>query len=140
MHDEVSLSRYLIAQDGTYEQALKEIRNGKKLSHWMWYVFPQLEGLGVSVVSKKFAIASKEEAMAYLAHPILGFRIVEITEALLQFKEKSAEDIFGKVDAVKLRSSLTLFALCTCSESIFTKALALYFNNEIDEYTKLKLD
>jgi uncharacterized protein (DUF1810 family) len=106
------LQRFLDAQDadGTYERALAELRAGRKASHWMWFVLPQIAGLGQSEMSRRYAIASLDEARAYLAHPVLGPRLIECAQALLEHQDKSAQEILGEIDAVKLRSSMTLFA------------------------------
>jgi uncharacterized protein (DUF1810 family) len=110
--DTHDLQRFVNAQDagGTYERALAELRAGRKTSHWMWFVFPQIVGLGQSEMSRRYAIGSLEEARAYLEHPVLGTRLVECSQALLGHENLSAEEIMGRIDAVKLRSSMTLFA------------------------------
>src|SRR5262245_23716868 len=109
--DEHDLSRFVEAQRSTYERALAEVRSGRKRSHWMWYVFPQLAGLGRSAMSERYAIASLAEAAAYLRHPVLGLRLLECTTAVLELDGRSAHDIFGSPDDSKLRSCATLFAL-----------------------------
>lgn len=109
MTDAFDLSRFLAAQAGSYASALAEIRAGAKRSHWMWYVFPQIAGLGHSAMARRYAIASLDEARAYLAHPVLGARLRECVAALDDLDGVSAETVFGPVDAMKLRSSLTLF-------------------------------
>ena len=109
MTDPFDLSRFLAAQAGSYATALAEIRAGAKRSHWMWYVFPQIAGLGHSAMAQRYAIASLDEARAYLAHPVLGARLRECVAALDDLDGVSAEAVFGPVDAMKLRSSLTLF-------------------------------
>src|SRR5438876_5495861 len=113
MDDPYDLERFVTAQNagGTYERAIEELRRGRKTSHWMWFVFPQIAGLGQSPISRRFAIRSLDEARAYLAHPVLGPRLRDSTQAVLQHKGKAANDIFGGIDAIKLRSSMTLFAL-----------------------------
>lgn len=121
------LERFVEAQDqgGTYERALAELRAGHKTSHWMWFVFPQIAGLGHSAMSRRYAIASLEEARAYLEHPVLGPRLVECARALLDHEGLSAREILGEIDAVKLRSSMTLFAnaaqLASPREPVYSK-------------------
>lgn len=109
MSDPHRLSRFVEAQEGSYDTALAEIRHGAKRSHWMWYIFPQIAGLGHSAMAQHYAIASCDEAKAYLAHPLLGPRLLACVEALEALQGTSAERVFGSVDALKLRSSLTLF-------------------------------
>ena len=123
------LDRFLEAQDagGTYDRALRELRNGRKTSHWMWFIFPQIAGLGFSQMSRMYAIGSLEEARAYLSHPVLGPRLKECTQAILAIRNKSAEDILGEIDAVKLRSSMTLFHRADPSELLFDQVLMKYF-------------
>jgi uncharacterized protein (DUF1810 family) len=128
-----SLDRFLSAQEQTYEIALKEIEQGHKRSHWMWYVFPQLRGFGMSHRSHFYGIIDQSEAGEYLAHPILGDRLVRICEALLLIEDKTAEDIFGDIDALKLKSSMTLFAIACGEKSVFHRVLDKYFNGEMDE-------
>jgi uncharacterized protein (DUF1810 family) len=131
------LQRFLSAQDGggAYDRALAELRAGRKTSHWMWFVFPQIAGLGQSEMSRTYAVASPGEARAYLAHQVLGPRLVECAEALLQHKDKSAPEILGEIDAVKLRSSMTLFAHVAPEQPLFQRVLDRYFNGEADERT-----
>lgn len=148
------LQRFVEAQDagGTYERALAELRAGRKVSHWMWFVFPQIAGLGQSEMSRRYAIDSLEEARAYLAHPVLGPRLVECAQALLEHEGLSAEEIMGGIDAVKLRSSMTLFARATHPASprqplystgsrglddlgVFEQVLKRYFGGELDAAT-----
>jgi uncharacterized protein (DUF1810 family) len=125
-----SLQRFIDAQDGTFDQALAEIRDGSKRSHWMWFIFPQIAGLGQSPTSRFYAIHSLEEARAYVAHPILGARLRESVEALLGWAGKrDAVSIFGTVDAMKLRSSLTLFAAAARDEPLFARALAAFYDS-----------
>jgi uncharacterized protein (DUF1810 family) len=109
MSDPYRLSRFVEAQEGSYDAALAEIRRGAKRSHWMWYIFPQVAGLGHSPMAQHYAIASLDEAKAYLAHPVLGPRLYGCVEALDALQDATAERVFGSVDAMKLRSSLTLF-------------------------------
>ena len=130
-----SLDRFLEAQERMYEIALKEIKNGEKESHWMWYIFPQLRGLGKSQMAYAYGINGIEEAKAYLAHPVLSTRLIEISEALLDHKNEDIEDILGDIDAMKLRSSMTLFALICEEGSLFHRILSCFFGDEICEQT-----
>jgi uncharacterized protein (DUF1810 family) len=131
------LERFVSAQDEseTYDRALAELRAGRKTSHWMWFVFPQISGLGRSAMSRRYAIASLEEARAYLAHPLLGPRLVECSRALLGHGDRSAREILGEIDAIKLRSSMTLFARADPKELVFAQVLERYFDGEEDEAT-----
>jgi uncharacterized protein (DUF1810 family) len=133
--DPFNLARFLEAQTQDYTKALAEIRSGTKRSHWMWYVFPQLQGLGSSATSRHYAIRSAQEAQAYLDHPILGPRLLECARAVLANRAGSAEDIFGSTDAVKLRSSATLFASVSAPDSLFQQLIDRYFGGEPDELT-----
>jgi uncharacterized protein (DUF1810 family) len=132
---EHDLNRFVEAQRSTYPRALAELRSGRKRSHWMWYVFPQLAGLGLSAMSERYAIASLAEAEAYLRHPVLGPRLIECTTAVLELEGLSAHDVFGSPDDLKLRSCATLFALVSEPESPFAKLLAKYFGGDRDERT-----
>ena len=134
-YDQHGLSRFLEAQAGIYESALAEIRAGRKQSHWMWFIFPQVAGLGFSATSQHFAIKSRAEAEAYLAHPVLGARLNECAEAALEVKDRSADDVFGPVDAMKLRSSATLFAAVSPHGSVFQRILDRYFQGRADDRT-----
>lgn len=118
-----------------YPIALKEIQNGEKESHWMWYIFPQLRGLGRSQMAYAYGINGLEEAKAYLAHPMLSARLIEISEALLTHKEKDIYDIMGDIDDMKLLSSMTLFALISEDGSVFHQVLDCFYDGEMDEYT-----
>jgi uncharacterized protein (DUF1810 family) len=131
------LGRFVDAQDAgeTYAHALREIRDGRKVSHWMWFVFPQLAGLGRSPTARAYAISSLEEARAYLAHPVLGERLRESVTVLLGVTGLSAEDIFGGLDAMKLRSSMTLFARAEPAETGFAEVIETYFSGRFDEAT-----
>lgn len=129
------LVRFVEAQASTYDQALSEIRSGHKQTHWMWYVFPQLAGLGSSAASVYYAIASLEEAEAYLRHPVLGPRLIESAEAVLAVEGKSAAEIFGTPDDLKLRSCATLFARASSPGSVFEKVLARYYAGKPDPMT-----
>ena len=133
------LERFVAAQDsgGTYERALAELRAGRKASHWMWFVFPQIAGLGQSEMSRRYAIASLEEAREYLEHPVLGPRLIECSEALLTHEGKSAAEILGEIDATKLRSSMTLFA--RAGGEVFEQVLERYFEGEPDPETERRV-
>jgi uncharacterized protein (DUF1810 family) len=133
----VDLHRFVDAQDsgGTYAAALAELRAGAKRGHWMWFVFPQIAGLGRSHTARHYALAGLAEARAYLAHPVLGPRLVECARALLDLDGRSAVDVLGPVDARKLHSSMTLFALADPGEPVFADVLAGYFGGELDPGT-----
>lgn len=132
----MGLQKFLDAQDGIYETALQELRTGKKKSHWMWFILPQLLGLGRSATAKFYGISGLSEAKAYLAHPILGFRIRETVAVLLQQNHYDAHLIFGSPDDLKLKSSLTLFAIAEeDGNNIFRKALEVYFQGISDSKT-----
>lgn len=133
--DPFDLSRFLAAQARDYTTALAEIRAGRKESHWIWTIFPQLRGLGSSGPSVKYGIASMEEARAYLAHPVLGQRLRECVQALLALPEASADRILGEVDAMKLRSCLTLFREVEGTGSCFDRALTKFHRGEADART-----
>lgn len=130
-----ALVRFLEAQNHVYLKALSEIRNGKKVSHWMWFIFPQIKGLGQSEAAKLYGITDLEEAKAYLEHPILGKHLIEISQAVLNIEGKSATAIFGTPDDLKLRSSMTLFAKVPDSNPIFEKILDKYYEGRSDELT-----
>lgn len=132
--DPFDLARFVSAQDDSYATALAEIRRGAKRSHWMWYVFPQIAGLGHSAMARRYAIASAGEARAYLAHPLLGARLRECVDALAGLAEKDPWHVFGGIDAMKLRSSLTLFAEAG-GEPRFGEALGDWFGGGRDEAT-----
>jgi uncharacterized protein (DUF1810 family) len=121
------LNRFVSAQAGVYEEALAELKAGRKRTHWMWFVFPQIAGLGTSPTAQRYAIASLDEARAYLAHPVLGPRLRESAHALLELAGKSAEEIFGSPDDLKLRSSMTLFARAADDPDVFTAVLDRYY-------------
>ena len=129
------LDRFVAAQDGIYSDALAEIAAGRKRSHWMWYVFPQFAGLGASATSQHFAIRSLAEARAYLDHPVLGPRLRQCAEALLSLQDRTAREIMGSPDDVKLRSSATLFAAVSPAGSLFHRLLERYFAGVPDERT-----
>lgn len=130
------LDRFIKAQENTYLVALNEIKNGRKQSHWMWYIFPQIKGLGMSETSRYYGIDDEEEAKAYLDNEILGFRLREITSELLKLNIDNPVDIFGTIDAIKLKSSMTLFDYVS-EDKIFSQVLNKYYNGEIDEKTIL---
>jgi uncharacterized protein (DUF1810 family) len=134
MSDTQGLERFVVAQEQIYARALDEIRRGKKRSHWMWFIFPQLAGLGRSAMAQRYAIADEVEARAYLAHPLLGTRYVECVSALQDLIGSDAVAVFGDVDAVKLRSSLTLFETVGAS-ALVGAALDRWFGGQRDERT-----
>ena len=129
------LSRFLKAQEQDYEQALREIRSGRKRSHWMWYIFPQIQGLGFSPTAQYYAIRDLQEARDYLAHPVLGTRLKEISSALLDLNGLSASEIFGYPDDLKLRSSTTLFRMADLNEPVFLEVLEKYYDGKPDART-----
>lgn len=133
--DPPDLARFLEAQDGDYETALAEVRAGRKVTHWMWYVFPQVDGLGVSPTARRYAVRGRAEAAAYLRHPVLGPRLVACCEAALGVAGRSAHDIFGSPDDRKLRSSATLFAAVSPPGSVFHRVLDRFFGGEPDGQT-----
>ncbi len=133
MSDPFDLDRFVNAQEGTFEQALDEIRRGAKRSHWMWFIFPQISGLGTSAMAQRFAIRSLAEAKAYLQHPLLGQRYDEGVAALQDLKDTTADQVFGSIDAIKLRSSLTLFSSAE-DRAIFQAAIRRWFGSP-DERT-----
>jgi uncharacterized protein (DUF1810 family) len=134
-NDPWNLARFIEAQQGEYEAALAEIRAGRKRSHWMWYVFPQFTGLGSSPTSVHYAIKSRDEAKQYLAHPVLGRRLVECAEAVLRIDNRSVHEIFGSPDDMKLRSSATLFASVSPDGSVFQQIIDKYFEGKPDQRT-----
>jgi uncharacterized protein (DUF1810 family) len=133
--DSHNLGRFVLAQEEDYAQALSEIRSGRKRSHWIWYIFPQIQGLGFSRMSQLYSIKSAEEAKAYLTHPVLGPRLIECTEAALGVEGRSAHEIFGSPDEMKLRSCATLFASVSSPGSVFEKLLDKYYHGERDGAT-----
>lgn len=133
--DPFNLNRFLKAQEGVYQSVLSELKRGRKSSHWMWFIFPQMAGLGHSETSAFFGITGLEETVAYLQHPILGERLRTCCEILLSGHDKSASDIFGYPDDLKLRSSMTLFAKVSKSDSPFARVLSRYFDGKPDERT-----
>ena len=135
MTDPYNLQRFVDAQKTVYDRACSELRQGRKTSHWMWFIFPQLKGLGFSETAQRFAIASREEAEAYLAHPMLGSRLSECTELVTRIEGRIASEIFGYPDDLKFRSCMTLFAHATSENEVFMQALAKYFGSEFDPAT-----
>ena len=133
--DPFALERFVAVQAGVIDRVLGELRAGRKQSHWMWFIFPQIAGLGRSPTAVHYAIASLDEARAYLAHPILGERLRECTRLVLDVKGKSAHDIFGSPDDLKFHSSMTLFAAAASGEQIFSQALEKYFAGRGDDVT-----
>lgn len=133
--DDFDLARFVAAQAQDHAVALRELRAGAKRSHWMWYVFPQVAGLGTSAMAERYAIRSRREAAAYLAHPVLGARLRACTEGLLHVSGRSARQVMGFPDDLKLRSSLTLFAALSPAGSVFHRALDRYFDGAQDQRT-----
>jgi uncharacterized protein (DUF1810 family) len=130
--DPFDLNRFLEAQVGVYDRALAELQQGRKESHWMWFIFPQIHGLGRSSTAKFYAIKTTKEAEAYLSHPVLGRRLLECSNALLNLKGTSASEIFGFPDDLKLRSSMTLFASTSAPGSVFSRVIGQYFDGRPD--------
>jgi uncharacterized protein (DUF1810 family) len=137
--DPFDLQRFLAAQAQTYDQALAELRAGEKRTHWMWFVFPQVAGLGRSGMARRFAISGLEEARAYLAHPTLGRRLVESARALTDLDTADPVRVFGSVDAQKLRSSMTLFAHAAPDQPVFREVLEHFFDGTEDDATTSRL-
>jgi uncharacterized protein (DUF1810 family) len=139
--DPYDLERFVRAQDSgaTYQRAADELRRGRKSSHWMWFVFPQITGLGRSATAQLYAISSLDEARAYLAHPVLGPRLLESAEILVGLAGRSAEQVFGGIDAMKLRSSMTLFRHAAPPEPVFGQVLDQYFDGVPDPATEERI-
>jgi uncharacterized protein (DUF1810 family) len=135
LNDPYNLQRFVAAQEPEFEEVCSELREGQKTGHWMWYIFPQIEGLGTSRLAQKFAISSLEEATAYLEHPILGPRMRESARLVTLITGRSAVQIFGHLDSLKFRSSMTLFTLTTPDNQVFKDALQKYFSGEFDTLT-----
>ena len=137
MDDDFDLERFVRAQDdgGTYDRALAELRRGQKVTHWMWFVFPQVAGLGHSQMAKRYAIGSLAEARAYVAHPLLGPRLIEVAQVVAGSDAGSAEAIFGGIDAQKLHSSMTLFLRADAAEPVFQAVLDRFFDGTADAAT-----
>jgi len=142
MDDPYRLDRFVQAQDsnGSFRRAVAELRAGRKVSHWMWFVFPQIEGLGFSAMSQRYAVSSLAEAQAYLRHPVLGPRLVECAAILAATDGKSAAEILGPVDAMKLRSCMTLFAAAAPGQPAFSAVLTKYFGGAPDDATLARLN
>jgi uncharacterized protein (DUF1810 family) len=139
--DPYDLRRFVVAQGagGTYEDAVAELRRGRKTGHWMWFVFPQIAGLGQSPTSRTFAISSLDEARAYLAHPVLGPRLIECATIVAQVEGSTAEQVFGGIDAMKLRSCATLFHRADPARPVFADVLARYFDGQPDPATDQRI-
>ena len=135
MNIDNNISRFLSAQQNIYTHVLKELQNGNKTTHWMWFIFPQIEGLGNSQTAKYYSITTIEEAKEYLMHPILGKRLLECTNIIAGIENKTADEIFGSIDTMKLRSCMTLFNFIAPEQKVFADVLKKYFNGEEDELT-----
>jgi uncharacterized protein (DUF1810 family) len=140
MKDPFKLSRFVEAQEPVYEQVIRELQAGRKVSHWMWYVFPQLRGLGWSPKAQHYGISSLAEAQAYLAHPMLGPRLIECVTLVLGVEGRTVVQIFGYPDCLKLRSCLTLFSAATLNCQVFAEALARYHGGQGDPLTLERLE
>ena len=134
-YDPAGLERFVKAQKYAYDPALREIRSGRKRSHWMWYIFPQLQGLGYSSTAQYYGIRDLEEAQDYMEHPVLGPRLVEISEALLVLDTSDASAVMGYPDDLKLRSSMTLFELAAPEQPVFSRVLEKYYSGHRDRHT-----
>jgi uncharacterized protein (DUF1810 family) len=141
VNDPYDFERFVAAQGAgrTYDQVTAELRQGRKVSHWMWFIFPQIAGLGQSPTSKKYAVTSVDEARAYLAHPVLGPRLIECAGIVAGLAGRTAEQVFGAIDAQKLRSSMTLFCRAAPEVPLFRQVLASYFDGQEDEATIQRL-
>jgi uncharacterized protein (DUF1810 family) len=135
MSTEQSLQRFISAQEHDYQTALNEIKSGHKRSHWMWYIFPQINGLGFSDIARRYAIKDLHEAVEYLHHPLLGSRLIEISQSLLELPGNNATAIMGHPDDMKLHSSMTLFSLVPGADSVFDAALKKFFGGQKDNAT-----
>ena len=133
--DPYDLNRFLSAQEGVYERALAELKGGRKQTHWIWFIFPQIDGLGYSPTAKRYSIKSREEARQYLNHPVLGKRLLECTEAVVALKGSSVSEIFGYPDDLKFTSSMTLFETIAGPDTVFSSALDRYCHGERDAAT-----
>jgi uncharacterized protein (DUF1810 family) len=131
----MDFEHFVAAQDAVYEQVVRELAQGRKTSHWIWFIFPQLRGLGSSEMSQRFAIESVDAAAQYLRHAVLGPRLLECTQLVLGVQDRTAEEIFGSLDCMKFGSSMTLFSLCTPPGSLFGLAIGKYFAGERDRRT-----
>jgi uncharacterized protein (DUF1810 family) len=139
MSDPFDLRRFVDAQKGVIDDVRAELAAGRKRSHWMWFVFPQIEGLGHSEMARRYALESCDEARAYLAHPVLGTRLIELTQLLNGLPERRADTVFGYPDDLKFHSSMTLFARCADDPHVFDEALRLWFDGRTDEATLARL-
>jgi uncharacterized protein (DUF1810 family) len=139
MSTSYDLDRFVIAQQGVYAGVLDELRRGRKVGHWIWFIFPQVAGLGYSAMSQQYAISSLDEARAYLAHPVLGARLRECAGVVLATTGQTALEIFGSIDSMKLRSSMTLFHRAAPDEPVFAQVLVRYYDGEPDEATDARL-
>jgi uncharacterized protein (DUF1810 family) len=135
MNNTYNLERFVEAQESDYAIALSEVKQGRKQSHWMWYIFPQVMGLGYTSTSIHYSIKDVDEAKAYLAHPVLGKRLIEISNALLHLETNDARKVFGNPDNAKLKSSMTLFSLVPGADNVFQKVLNKFFKGRKDEKT-----
>lgn len=135
MNPEINLQRYEEAHKNHYQTALAEIKNGRKESHWMWFIFPQIKGLGRSYTSQYYAIENLNEAKEFLKHPYLGKNLLEITNALLLLDSNNATEIFGKPDDMKLKSCMTLFAIASEEQNVFDKVISKFYNGKYDNRT-----
>jgi uncharacterized protein (DUF1810 family) len=140
MADGINLDRFLKVEQSDYEIALSEVKGGRKHSHWMWYIFPQIQGLGFSEISRYYAIKDEAEAVAFLQHPILGNRLITICNALLDLPENNANKIFGNPDDMKLKSCVTLFSILPKTDPVFRSILDKFFNGEKDIATLKNLN
>jgi uncharacterized protein (DUF1810 family) len=138
--DNFNLNRFLDAQSSQYSTALNEIRMGRKTSDWMWYIFPQYKGLGHSAISKKYEISCLDEAISYFNHPILGTRLIEISNHFLNINNKSANEILGNPDCLKMKSCMTLFHLIQHKSDVFYNVLSKYYSNEKCSHTISQVD
>ncbi len=134
-NDPYDLDRFISAQEGVYDRVLAELRDGLKRTHWMWYIFPQIDGLGHSPRARQYAIKSLEEARQYLSHPVLGTRLRECSDAVLAIRDRSASEVFGYPDDMKLQSCMTLFTLVTDPGSVFERVLDKYYQGKRDART-----
>jgi uncharacterized protein (DUF1810 family) len=139
MDDPYDLQRFLDAQEPIYDRAMAELRAGRKTSHWMWFVFPQIAGLGYSSMAQRYAIGGRAEAAAYADHPLLGMRLRQCTQLVIAVEGRTAHDIFGSPDDLKFRSSMTLFSSCATEPQVFQDALDKYFKGEGDPLTLARL-
>ncbi|MDD5248992.1 MAG: DUF1810 domain-containing protein [Rhodocyclaceae bacterium] len=139
MDDPYNLQRFVDAQRAVFDDVRAELRDGRKRGHWMWFIFPQIAGLGSSAMAQWFAISSRQEAAAYLQHPVLAPRLIECTQLVTRVQNRTIEEIFGDIDALKFRSSMTLFAQAAPDEVLFRAALDKYFGSQLDPLTLERL-